>query len=367
MGRIRLYRNISLTFIIFVAMLLAALFIFIYSQATIVVTADQQDVNLSFNASIKNKPTADEVNTQDVIAGTFKISSFKASGTFPVLSTKALSSDSIGEVKLINESNKSQSLLKTTQLQAASGVIVRTSEQVVVPASGSIKVGVYPKDPASFTDVQPGKLVIIKLNPALQDKIYGQVETTLSASSKEVKVLAQSDINKAKDELTSQAIASYRQQNNLTDNIPVFAEVTALKTDKKLGDSADNFNLSASVNIKVLDVNKEQITALIERKAEKLQLAGAAISTINPDDIKYTLLDTDSSGTMNVKVEYALKTSLTVDNPILGKSNFTGKTVEEVKDYAKSYPAIKNIEVYVSPYWRKTLPTKESAIKVTIK
>jgi len=366
MGQISLYRNISLTFIIFVAMLLAALCLFLYSQATIIVKVNEQQINLNFTAEAKAQPTADEIQNHNVITGSFQTVNVQASSTFAVSSTKALSSNLVGEIKLINNSARNQALLKTTQLQAASGVIVRTNEEIVVPANGSVRVGVYPKDPAAFSKVAPGKLVIIKLAPALQPEIYGLAETELSTDIKEVKVLAQSDINKAKAELIDQALADYKKDNNLGANTLVFAEASNLKTDKKIGANTDNFRLSADLKIKILQVDAKQIVALIERQAEKLSLAGTVVATIDVNKIKYTLLDTNTNGTLTVKVEYSLTSTLTADNPILGKKNFTGKTIAEVKAYAKDQPAIKELEVYLSPSWRKTLPDKENRIKMII-
>ena len=60
MPKINLYRNISVTFIVFTAMLLSAVFLFFYSQAVIVITPESQDVNLSFNIKVAalSQPTA---------------------------------------------------------------------------------------------------------------------------------------------------------------------------------------------------------------------------------------------------------------------------------------------------------------------
>ena len=98
-----MYRNISLTFIIFALMIVAAIFLFFYSQAVVVVTADSQDINLSFNVEIKENPTLEELAEQDVIYGKVESQERVEKGSFEVLSTKMVSSSEIGKVKISND------------------------------------------------------------------------------------------------------------------------------------------------------------------------------------------------------------------------------------------------------------------------
>ena len=200
MPKINLYRNISITFAVFMALLLVAVFLFFSNKATIIIIPNPQKISLSFNLEVKAQPAATELEEKDVVAGQIETYAKAGSGSFGVLSSQTVDSAIVGQVKIVNNNNRDQTLVRTTQLQAKNGVIVRTNNNVVVPAGGSVEVDVFAKEPASFTRIEPGQLVIIKLNPALQAKIYGLAETALTNDPQEVKVLAESDIKRAKDE-----------------------------------------------------------------------------------------------------------------------------------------------------------------------
>ncbi|MFA5048858.1 MAG: hypothetical protein WC516_07585 [Patescibacteria group bacterium] len=364
--KIGLYRNISITFIIFTIMMACFLFLFFYSKATIIMVPNSQKMNLSFNVEVKKNPSAEELSTKDVVQGVISISQIKESGKFDVLSTKTVSSSSLGKIKIVNKYSKNQALVKTTQLQATNGVIVRTTDSVVVPAGGSVEVGVIPKDPAQFSDIEAGQLKIIKLSPDLQNKIYGINSDVLTNKPHEIKLLAASDINRAKEDLTKKAIEEAKKQLGLKEGDPVSLKLASFKTDKKVGDSASVFNLEAVFKVNDLQLDQAQLLDLMNRKVESLNLKGLAIGDINAKDIKYSITDTDVDGSILIKIDYTLNTALTGDNEALKTENFIGKTAEEVQNYLNQTGLVKSAEVHISPYWAKTLPKQKDKIKIII-
>ena len=364
----KMYRNISLTFIVFALMILSAIFLFFYSQAVVIVTPDSQDINLSFNVEIRENPTLEQLAEQDVVYGKVESSARDESGSFDVLSTKTVSSTEIGKVKLINNSASNQPLMQTTQLQAENGVIVRTSQMVTVPAGGSVEVSVYPKDPAVFSTIKSGKLTIIRLAAALQDKIYGEPIGELSNGPREVKVVSDGDVNRAREELQKKVTQSARQEFKLSENDPLAVTITEFKTDRVAGEEAPAVNYTAKVKISTIAINKDQLNDLIKRKVEKLHLNGLNINNIDTSNVKYSVIEPDpGSEAVMIKVDYLLKAMLAADNSILDRKNFVGKTIDEVRNYAGKSELIKNVEIHVSPYWQKHLPGQEGRIKVIVK
>lgn len=364
----KMYRNISLTFVVFALMILAAIFLFFYSQAVVIITPDSQDINLSFNVEIRENPTLEQLAEQDVIYGKVESQERVEQGSVEVLSTKTVSSTEAGRVKITNNSASNQPLMQTTQLQAENGVIVRTSQTVTVPAGGSIEVGVYPKDPAAFTPIASGKLTIIKLAPTLQDKIFGEPLGELSNGPREVKVVSEGDINRAQEELLKRATAAARQQLNLSENDPLSVTVTDFKADRIAGEETPTVNYTATVKVGTISLNKDQLNDLIRRKVEKLHLNGLAIDAIDTSNVKYSVLEMEpGSEAVMVKVDYLLKARLSSENSILERKNFVGQTIDEVRMYAGKSELIKNVEIHVSPYWQKRLPSQEGRIKVIVK
>ncbi|MEK7653561.1 MAG: hypothetical protein AAB358_03710 [Patescibacteria group bacterium] len=367
MPKINLYRNISLTFVVFTAMLIAAVFLFFYRQATIIITPNEQPVNLSFNVEVKKNPTADELAEKEVVTGSLVSEPMEATSTFPVLSTQTVESVNVGRVKITNQSSRSQPLVKTTQLQAGSGVVVRTVESVTVPAGGSAVVEVYPKDPADFSDIaKDSKLTIIKLNPALQDQIFGTASDALTKEPHEVKVLSESDINRAKDEISKKILAEAKAELKPESDNELTVRILNFKINKKIGDRTDDFIMTVSARADLLQIDNSQLTDLIKRKIASLNLGGLKFENINPNNLTYTILDPDLAGSALVKVEYAISTIIDENNEIFNRENLAGKTVAEVKNYFSQFELVKEAEVLVSPYWQKTLPKQASKIKIII-
>ncbi len=367
MGRLNLYRNISITFIVFAAMILCAVFLMFYSQATIVITADAQTVNLNFVTEIRTSSTSAELADQDAVGGIIETISSTVSAVYNTSSTKPVTGTNlVGRIKVVNSYSKSQKLVKTTQFQAENGVIVRTNSEVNVPAGGSVMVDVYPKEGTSFQSVVSGKLTIIKLATTLQDKIYGQVAEPLAvATGGDSYYIADSDINLAKKEIVTKAVDDYLTTVSST-NTNVKGELVSYEIDKKLGDVAKTFTLTAVVRLKIVKADETQLAALITRKTQKMDLKGLSATTIDVSQIKYTVLDSKNPNSIIIKVSYPLKAYLTEGNDTLNKSNFTGKTAQQIRTWAAQTGVINNIEVIISPYWRDTTPNDSKRIKIII-
>ncbi|MFA6594406.1 MAG: hypothetical protein WCT16_04090 [Candidatus Buchananbacteria bacterium] len=365
MGRITLYRNIAIVFVICAAVVISAVFLLFYSQATIVITPEVQVVNLSFNTEIKTSSTPTEIAKQGAVAGTLSVTTKIVEKMFEASSTKAVSSNLVGQVKIVNQYSKSQQLVKTTQLQGENGVIVRTNDAVNVPAGGSVTVSVFPKDPAAFQPITDGKLTIIKLASVLQSKIFGEIISPLQQNSAgAVKIIGESDINRAKKELVAQAVAAV--QASSTADI-VRGELISYKIDKKLGDEAGFFTMTGTVRIKTIRADMNALAELIKNKAQKMNFNDLSVEDINQQLIQIAVVDANNPETIAVKVNYPLQGYLTADSPVLEKSNFTGRTADEIIDYAQKTGVIKDIRVDISPSWRNITPTNAGRIKIVIK
>lgn len=370
MGRLHLYRNISIIFIIFAAVILCAVFLMFYSQATVVVSANRQKVNLNFATEIKTSSTPSEAVKREAIVGTVSVTSTKVSAIFNASSTRSASGETsnlVGKVTIKNDGSQAQLLVKTTQLQAGNGVIVRTNNEVKIPASGSVEVEVYPKEPETFQSITAGRLTIIKLPVPLQSKIYGEVSGALEkqqpTTEGQVHYVADSDVNLAKQELIAKAV------NKVASSYPtaiVRGELIGFELDKRIGDEAKTFTLTATIKIKIIKPDQEQLADLIKAKAKKADVNGLLLDNIDLSQVEYSSVDSTNPESIAIKINYPLEAYLSEDNDLLNKSNFTNKTTQEIKDWATNSGVIKSAEVIISPYWREKTPQDPRRIKIVI-
>lgn len=366
--KVNLYRNISISFVVFTVLLLVSVFFLFYSHATITVSAAEQKVNLNFNAEVRPSPSQQDIDEKDVVTGQVMTLDKSATSTFSVLSTKTVDNSAIvGKVKIVNNSTKNQTLAKTTQLQADNEVIVRTNNAVVVPAGGSVEVEVYPKDPATFQEIAPGNLVIIKLSPSLQDEIYGIAQSTISNTPMEVKVLAENDLKRAKEELLKRVADEAKKELNINEKNEVIVDVISWKASKEVGDEAESFDLQVTAKIKYVDLNNDQLDDLLDRKIANLNLAGMQTGQIDRSGVNFSIVDPNFGDGALIKINYVVLAKVDVDNSILDKENFTGKTVEEVKQYFSEIDVVDEVTVNNTPYWKKSLPGSVNKIDVIVK
>jgi len=368
MGRLHLYRNISITFIVFAAMILCSVFLLFYSQATIIVTPDAQTVNLNFVTEIRPSSTPQELSKQEAIGGSVDVVTRQVEAVFNTSSTRpASASNIVGRVRIKNNYSKPQKLVKTTQLQAENGIIVRTNSDVNVPAGGSVEVDVFPKDPAAFSKIESGRLTIIKLWPQLQPLVFGEVIEPLDKTEGgDVRFIAESDINFAKKELIAKAVSEVAGSASSSD-AGLKGDLASYSIDRKLGDEAKIFTMKAVIKVRVIKADQAQLAALIQKKALKADLKGLSASSIDMAAVRFTVMDATNPDSIIIKVSYPLQAYLTQSSDMLAKKNFTGKTKQEIRSYAAKIGIIKDIEVIISPYWRDKTPQDEKSIKIIVK
>ncbi len=346
-------------------MILCAIFLLFYSQGAIIVTPEEQDINLNFNATVVSSTTLATSST-DTIIGSLMTEIVEGTKTIDVLSTRSNDGKSIGSVKIVNNSNKSQSLVKTTQLQAESGLIVRIDRDVTVPAGKSVVVGVYPADNNNFTAIAPGNLTIIKLAKSLQPSIYAVAETSLAYGPSEVKVVAESDINRAKQDLVKELVENARLKLGLSDGDGTISEILEVTTDKKIGDVSEKLQMKMKVRIKYLSLDDNSLLALIEEKIKQSTFEGLNTGTFAKESLKYSILEASTQESQTIKLSYNVKAYVDSSNDLLSTHHFTSKTVDEVKEYLANSGVVKKVEISISPYWKQSFPDKASRIKVII-
>ena len=187
----------------------------------------------------------------------------------------------------------------------------------------------------------------------------------MATNSGEIKVLSQGDINRAQEQLKQQLSQQAKAELGLGSGEAVAATVDQITTDKKIGQSGDNFNLGMKLKVRYLQMDQSQFTDLINRKIQSSNLSGLKVGSVDMSNLKYSIVNFDANAA-SIKVNYTMKAILTADNEILNKSNFIGKTAEEVKGYLAKTGMVKAVQINISPYWKKTLPKKEGRIKVIV-
>ncbi|NLA08265.1 MAG: hypothetical protein GX873_01025 [Parcubacteria group bacterium] len=307
------------------------------------------------------------------------------SQTFKTTEVKNIESKAKGVIRIYNAYNSSsQTLVATTRFMSPDGKIFRLIDKVVVPGAkiengkiipSYIDAEVVADKPGESYNIGPTKFTI----PGFQgtpryETFYGEsLKPMTGGYIGETKIVGQSDVNKAKQKILDIAFVSLNEE--LKSKIPPTAVVlddakqlilVESTTTPKIGEKADEFELSAKVVLKSLVFDENDIKKLFEI------LARQENSQLNDKELfKYSF----NYGAP--RVDFSDKKLLSF--PVLAKLTFrdkvneaefknqlSGKSTKELEDFFRQYKTIEKVDIFIWPSFLKFMPLNNDRIQVMV-
>lgn len=355
------------------AIVLVVVLYFSFSSAKVTVTPKAVRQEVSFQATVDQNPNLDPRKIE-TISG--RIISKESDGSKEIgdIGTKTIEEKATGTVTLINSTSNSQPLLATTQLINADGIKFRTNSRVVVPANGSVSVGVTADQPGASGNIEPGRFTIIKLWKGLQNQIYGESSEAMTGGTREVEVVTDEDVENAKNELAAELydslIADIKSEvsegEKLLDDA-IRKEVIEFSSSVEPGEETNSFSITEKVRVTAVVFDEESLLELAVSKLRTEIAEGRDIASQKTDDLSYTVSDYDiNTGTAELDVDFNAITILKLSNEIFDESKIFGFTQEEATEYFLQYPDIEKVDVRLSPPWNTKIPNIEDKVDITI-
>lgn len=305
--------------------------------------------------------------------------------TFKTTEVKNIESKAKGVIRIYNAYNSSsQTLVATTRFMSPDGKIFRLIDKVVVPGAkiengkiipSYIDAEVVADKPGESYNIGPTKFTI----PGFQgtpryETFYGEsLKPMTGGYIGETKIVGQSDVNKAKQKILDIAFVSLNEE--LKSKIPPTAVVlddakqlilVESTTTPKIGEKADEFELSAKVVLKSLVFDENDIKKLFEI------LARQENSQLNDKELfKYSF----NYGAP--RVDFSDKKLLSF--PVLAKLTFrdkvneaefknqlSGKSTKELEDFFRQYKTIEKVDIFIWPSFLKFMPLNNDRIQVMV-
>lgn len=205
-------------------------------------------------------------------------------------------------------------------------------------------------------------------------KIYAESKTAFSGgSSKVVKVVSESDLDKAatsiKNELTTAAKKELSDQveksNLITTGSEVKVEVSSETSTKKADEEADTFNYSVKEKLYVLGFSEDDLKKLIEGAvADKV---GNDKMILDPEDadISYKVTSSDiDSGIIKINASLKGKIGSKLDADSI-KTTIKSKSVSKATELIKSNESVEDVVITTWPKFYKRIPMLKNRIKVS--
>jgi hypothetical protein len=363
------YKKLVLGFVIITIALVSIIFYFSASKAVVKITPKVTAVQTDFVADV----ISDGGSIENALQGVLFEADVEGSIEGDATGVKLLDGGTIGSVTLINKRPEAQTLVKTTRLLTADGILLRLSDRVNIPANGEIDVNVYADDPNAFTELAPTKFTIPGLWEGLQSEIYGENKATLTSTGESIKVLKAVDIARTKDKLTEElynkAIQDFTTQlpsKNYT-TIVVSKKVLEEDVSEEVDTELEKFVVTLKLKVALIGLNQDEIIELAGERLKSVVPNTQELLNLNMNKFSYKVQNYDEAAkTANVKVHVEGDSVIKADHVIFNKTKLVGLSPKGLELYLANFDEVEDVEVELSPFWVKKVPRLEDHVIITV-
>ena len=405
------YRKIAYTFIACTILMVIAVIWLSSVHATIVVQAKHERIALDGLVEVAKVPQAGQLPGRVLQIALEKRQEFEvkdasaapssATTSAPVIQTEAASSTlsdsqitARGEVRIINNYSRAQTLVETTRLFTVDQKLYRIDKTITIPAGGEVRVNVYADQPGSRFVIGPTKFTIPGLWKDLQKFIYAQSDSAFvagrSAATKRAsppslptptspaaatarKTVTSENIAEAqallKDALLEQAkkALSADTTDQRFGEVVYVVKVIDAKANVSPGQAADTFLASLKLDVTAIYFSREDMLALIRTKLKERVPEGREFLPFGDQDIVYVGTNASSrTETASIQVHASADYRLTATSPLLQKSVIAGKSKQEALILLRAIEGVQNVTIDVHPSWMSKVPALKDHIEMKV-
>mgnify|MGYP001571696970 FL=1 len=299
-----------------------------------------------------------------------KSADVKATGEETV-STKAT-----GQVVIYNEQSSAQQLVKSTRLETPEKKIYRITENVTIPAKGSVEVTAVADEPGvayniGLTDFTlPG----LKGGPKFET-VFGRSKTPMEGGFVGVrKKVSKEDLAKAREtlegslkgELLTQASAQVPSDFVLfPDLVQISYELQPIENGSE---SSAKVTIKADLNAVI--IKRVDMALYLSNQKLKSKEMGNQFDFPDLSNLKAVFAEAGGNlvGIPTIKISLSGSAKLlAVTNELALSADLAGTKKSEVDNLLKQYPSIKEASAVVRPFWKSSFPNDASKIKIEVR
>jgi len=367
---IPLYRKISYSFGFLFIVFLGIMGYSFVGKLDVKVTPKQEKVTSNLVADIYN---GDAAVKDSGVAGLVRQAGIEQSKEYDTTGKIVGGEELTGQATVVNNYNKSQSLVATTRLLSSDGKLYRIKDTVTVPANGTIDVAIYADEQKAENEVQPTKFTIPGLWAGLQDKIYAETKTSTVYQEKATMIVAQEDIDKAVEEL--KLTLSKQAENQLSpDEKNKFNQFLyklddnsiTFEADGKVGEEKSKINVKVKGVVSIVAFSDDKIKQLAKDKLGAYLGDNKTLVNFNENKLTYGLSSVDvkqNIATINVAFEGDV---ITKNEAVIDKTKLVGLTKAQLESYLGSLPEVEKYEIKFSPNFINKAPITDKRITVEV-
>lgn len=369
---IRLYRSLAWKFLLLVSFLAAVVFYFSFTKLTIYISPEVEITkdNLFLKVASQSEAEVRPGDARTQVSGSVNEVELDVEKIYLASGEEYLGEEITGSVKIINNHNRSQSLVATTRLLSPDNKQYRLKKAVTIPAGSSLEVEIYADKISREMAMGPSRFSIPGLWVGLQDKIYAESSEAFIYKQKMQKYVKASDIQLAKSEAQDLILEKAKNIKTLRSQDKVIYKILEpfdLNLTAEAGDKIDSFTMNAKASVVIISLSEEEVRSLALTKIKDIP-DDKELLDFNSESLTYVLESYDEKERVaTVKVSFSGQMILKKDAKIINKDNLVSLKAPQIVSYLKDYPEIGQYDLKFYPSFIERAPYLVDRIEIKVK
>ncbi len=352
--------------------------VFVFPSAKVVVNVASRDVPISQQVTALVDATAVDISALTVPMRVISRTASR-SDTFPTTGTGQKGEKAKGSVNMLNSSNVPVQLKAGRVLSSVgkSGIEYALDSDVVIPASGNTNgVRITAVDLGTQYNQETNAKKDFKLkdggNPDLLIFSYSQIT---GGSKSETKTVGQNDYDGSVTLLTGltrDALESEIQGLLSSSEVKLYDEIkfgnAEVTSDKKVGDEADNFNLTVTMKAEIAVVSAADLSSISEQLVREQSQIAAEVKIAGMESPVLSAITVDGS-----RASFTITTNASVSAQF-DKDELRGKVLgvgtEQAEQTLRAIPDVEQVQINYSPAYLpgflRRMPGSQDKIQVEL-
>lgn len=380
--------------------LLVGISIFALPHATVELTPKLANVPVFTNITLQ--PGTTDAAARQVQMGEVTVE-YEKEFEYAATGQKFQGTAAHGKVRIYNREGKARSIVGNSRLQTPDGLVFLTTGFVTVPPArgsspGTIDVDVQARDTdnnGNFVgdkgNIPPTKFSFPALSSSSQQLLYAESLAPMTGGTTKLdQRITSDDLDVANKNIVTdlELLAEDKLREELTNkhlpgNVDLFQpndprfiskELVSVDIPKNLiGAAQPNFKVTGKMRARAYYYSKDDIVKILESHFKDHQLTYNQ-QLVNMDVGSLTFANIfpprDAQTKVTARMNGVVSYSFDSDSDALVqriKDNIVGADKARALSYLQNLPEVDSVDIQLSPWWQKTLPTLKENINISIK
>jgi hypothetical protein len=360
---------------VFVVIALLGVFFFVQGKAEVSIYPNTEEVSVTSTVTVNTSEALIDFDNL-ILPGVIFSDTKEAASDYLSTGTDSKTKKATGVIRVYNKIDppKDQAIRKNTRFLSAPGELVYTADEAfTIPANGYVDVAVTASEAGTEYNIDSAKFSLPGLfGTSIYSSIYAETIGPLTGGEdSQVKIVTADDITSAKEDFEERYGEIAKKE--LMDSIPesfiyipdtISLEVKDVYANAPAGAEVDKFNVSGVIDSRVIAFRKDDLLKIGEKLIRNEMFDNFEIV---PDSILCEIKEYKvDGGKIELNVIFNAKIYTLPEEDLL-KGGLINNNKINSASLLENMPEIDKVEIDIFPFWRSSLPSKDSSIEIKLK